>query len=50
MTKNEYIINQLHIKYPDLVKQEEISYILEETNKTNKQEFFKYFIKELNKS
>jgi reverse gyrase len=48
MTKNEYIIYQLSKKYPDLVKQEETSYILAEMDRINGEQHFKEFLKKLN--
>lgn len=48
MTKNEYILQQLSKKYPDLVKQEEISYILTEMDRVNSEQHFKNFLEKLN--
>ncbi len=49
MTKNEYIIHQLSQKYPDLVKKEEISYMLDEMDRVNSEHHFKNFLEKLNK-
>ena len=48
MTKNEYILEQLNKKYPDLVKKEEISYILDEMDRINRQSHFEKFLEKLN--
>lgn len=47
MTKEEYILHQLRQKYPDLVKEEEISYLIEETNKALTKHNFEKLIKKL---
>ena len=49
MTKEQYILEQLSKKYPDLVKKEEISYILDEIDRKNRQFHFEKFLEKLNK-
>lgn len=48
MTKNEFILDQLKKKYPDLVKQEETSYIFDYMKRKKSEEHFKKFVEKLN--
>lgn len=49
MKKEEYLIQQFKKKYPELFKQEEMSYILDTIDELNSQRHFKEFIERLNK-
>lgn len=48
MNKEEYIIRELKKKYPDLVKEEEMSYIFDYMEKKRSEEHFKKFVEKLN--